>query len=107
MGAGGRHGGEVDDAQGRSELNGRRDDHPLPGAAQRAHELLARTEWLDERVAAASRVVARDLLEALDQLAAERSARRSIQAQHAEAVAILGRQAYEAAAAAAAKAKTA
>jgi hypothetical protein len=73
----------------------------LTGAAERARELLLRTEWLDERLAAPSRMVARDLLEALDLLDAERSARLAALEARDRALAILERRAGEAAAGAA------
>jgi hypothetical protein len=70
----------------------------MPEAATRAQELLLRTDWMDDqRLAAPSRQVARDLLEALDQLAAERAARIAIQADRDRCLRILERQAGKAA----------
>jgi hypothetical protein len=55
-------------------------------ARERAEELLAETALFGElgldQLAAKSRMVARDSLEALDMLDAERSARRAIQERH-------------------------
>ena len=73
----------------------------LRNAAERARELLLRTEWLDARLAAPSRMVARDLLDALDLLDAERSARFAALEARDRALAILERRAGQAAAEAA------
>jgi hypothetical protein len=69
----------------------------VSGAKERARELIVFCDGLDEaglhELARRSRVVARDLLEALTELEGERSARRAIQEQRDNAVNLLGKRA--------------
>jgi hypothetical protein len=66
--------------------------------SERARELLAFTDGIAEagfpELSRLSRVVARDLLEVLEQLDAERSARRAIQEARDRLMAIIGEAAY-------------
>jgi hypothetical protein len=74
----------------------------IAAAVTRARELIVFANGLEDaghaETARRSRMVARDLLEACDELAAERSARVAIQAARDRCLAILARQAGEAAA---------
>jgi len=76
----------------------------LDDARQRARDALAAGDVLEEiglpEFGGRLRVLARDVLELAEQLEAERSARRTIQADRDDAVAILARQADAALAAA-------
>lgn len=69
-------------------------------AAEAARELLLVADGYEDaghpQLAHRSRNVARELLWALSSLEDERSARQTIQAAHADAVALLGQRAYEA-----------
>ena len=68
-------------------------------AAQRANELIAFMNGFEEaglpQAARLSRVVARDLLEVLDQLYAERSVRRAMQENYERCLSIIGKAAYD------------
>jgi len=73
---------------------------PESSAEQRARALLAETNLFDElgigQFAASSRVVARDVLELTEHLAAERSARRAVQEARDRLQEIVGKAAYQA-----------
>jgi hypothetical protein len=72
----------------------------IPGADQRARELITFADAVEdmglEELARRSRLVASDLLEALNELDAERSASRALRERCEEQQAILGRQADQA-----------
>jgi hypothetical protein len=73
----------------------------LAGARERARELVVFCDGFDEggaypEFARRARLVAGDLVEALDELAAERSARVALQARCETQQAILGKRAYDA-----------
>jgi hypothetical protein len=70
----------------------------LDAAVARARDLIEFANGLDEaglsETARRSRVVARDLLELVDELRAERSARRAAQTNYDRALAVIGRRGY-------------
>jgi hypothetical protein len=74
------------------------DDAEIPRIAERARELITFADGLSEagfdEIGRRARVVARDALEAVDALAAERSARRALQDRCERLQAIIGQKAY-------------
>jgi hypothetical protein len=73
----------------------------LPGARDRARDLVSFCDGFDEgglypEFTRRARLVAGDLLDTLDELAAERSARVALQARCETQQAILGKRAYDA-----------